>query len=107
MTNPTVSQTGIPFEVEIIEEDQNGTQTPLDPTGATTKQIEFFGPQGINFKKNATESTSGGNWFLTYTDPDTSSILTKAGWWKMRHYIVKSDGKLSIGNKFVEFEVDP
>lgn len=106
MTNPRVGQTGLSFEVQIIEEDQNGTQTALNPTTAITKQIEFFGPQGINFKKNANESQVGADWFLTYTDPSSSSIITKSGTWYMSHHVVKFDGKISKG-KPVPFEVDP
>ena len=106
MVNPRIGQTGLVFEVQTIEEDESGTQTPLNPSTATTKQIEFFGPQGINFKKDASESQSGSDWFLTYTDPDTSSILTKPGTWYMAHHIVKSDGKISRGSP-TPFEVDP
>lgn len=74
MANPRVGQTGLVFELTTIEEDENGNQTPLDPTSATTRQIEFFGPQGINFKKDATAFTST---TITFTDSNSSSILEK------------------------------
>ncbi len=106
MVNAVVGQTGLPFMLEIVEIDENNVETILDPTGATTKQIEFSGPNNINFRKTATDNLSNGKWFLTYTDPNNSSILTKKGKWKMRHYVVKSNGKISIGNTTKQFEVD-
>ena len=100
-----IGQTGLPFEIEITEEDEHAVQTPLDPTGATTIQIEFFGPNNIHFKKVAVSSFVTPKWFLTYTDPNTSSILTKAGKWKMGYYLVMADSKIKKASMFVQFEV--
>jgi len=105
VSKPRIGQTGLPFEIEITEEDESAVQTPLDPTGATTIQIEFFGPNNTHFKKDAVSSQSMGKQLLTYTDPNTSSILTKAGKWKMGHYIVMADSKIKKASVFVQFEV--
>lgn len=79
-----VGQTGVIFELKATRLNDAGTAlVDFDLTGSAAV-IEFFREDKTKFTKTGVVSNVSSEWFVTYTDPTSSSILDKPGYWQMR-----------------------